>query len=80
MMLRKAAGIPRDLIGKSVIVVSSRNSSLQGMSGIVVDETKSTIVLSTKKGTKRLIKAAVVLGVDGARIDGRRLMGRPEDR
>jgi RNase P/RNase MRP subunit p29 len=80
MMLRKAPRIPRELIGKRINVVSSANSSLEGLGGVVVDETKQSIVVSTASGEKRLLKAAVVLSIDGERVDGRKLMRRPEDR
>lgn len=48
------------LIGSSIEVESSRNASLIGLKGKVIDETKNTITLITPENRqKKIIKAHV---------------------
>ncbi len=68
------------LIGVSVEVVSSRNPSLVGIAGEVIDETRNTLRLLTPKGVKVLVKDAVTLNIDGQVIDGDKFIGRIEER
>ncbi len=55
-----------------------------GLSGMVVDETKNTLVLQTESGEKTLPKRecrfTFLLGRRKAAIDGARLAFRSEDR
>lgn len=70
------------LIGKRVTVIEARNPSLLGMHGIIIDETKHTLLLKTKQGVKRIGKNRITLELpdDHVRIQGRLLIGRPEER
>lgn len=77
--------IPRhEFIGLEVEVVDAANKDLKGIKGIIVDETKNTLVIEQDNKTKVLLKEHVTLNVkmDGniVRIDGKVLLGRPEDR
>lgn len=45
-----------ELIGLRVKVVSCLDKRQKGLEGLVIDETKNTIVLETKAGTKRVVK------------------------
>ena len=54
-----------DLIGKEIKVVDAKNKTLVGISGVVVDETKNTLVVETSKGRKTLLKEQVTVEVDG---------------
>jgi RNase P/RNase MRP subunit p29 len=80
MMLRRPSRIPREIIGKRIAVVSSGNKTLEGVEGIVVDETRNALIISAGKVEKKVLKGSVVVMIDGERIDGKRLMRRPEDR
>lgn len=51
---------PYDCIGKTIEVINSRNKSLIGMKGIVVDETKNTIVFNNGK---KILKEAVEIKI-----------------
>lgn len=75
-----------ELIGLRVRISSSKNKSLKGLSGIVVDETHNTLVIKTENGKEKIvIKKVCVFDFtlpDGTvvSVDGRLLTGRPEDR
>ncbi len=56
-----------DLIGKKIKVVDATNKSLVGIEGIVVDETKNTLVVESN-GTKTLLKEQITIEVDGQKF------------
>lgn len=74
----------QELIGLDVEVVAADNKSLKGTKGKIVDETKETVIVEEKGKLKRLIKKQVTLKLavnkEEILIDGRILVGRPEDR
>ncbi|MFQ6025125.1 MAG: ribonuclease P protein component 1 [Nitrosopumilaceae archaeon] len=45
-----------EIIGLNVEIVESTNNQILGISGMVIDETKSMFVLHTKKGVKKIPK------------------------
>ncbi len=61
-------------------VQASPNTTLVGVSGKVIDETKMTLRIRTVRGEKTLLKEQVTILCDGVVIDGRLLTLRPEDR
>ena len=67
----------QELIGKYVRVIDSKNKTLLGVSGNVVDETQQTIVLDTGKV---LLKSQVKLEIEKEVIEGASLIGRAEER
>jgi len=67
----------KEIIGKKTKVVDSKNKSLVGMNGNIIEETKNTITLSNKK---KLLKSHVTLEIDGEIIEGKMLQKKPEDR
>ncbi len=73
-----------ELIGLEVEVVDAKNKSLIGLKGLIVDETKSLLSIEKDGVVKKVIKSQVTLKVlfegQAFQIDGRILMGRPEDR
>jgi len=76
--------VRHELIGLQCNVAQSSNPSQEGLKGKIVDETKSSIVLETKNGRKRLLKRNIVLDLKVQdkviRIKGLLLEGRPEER
>jgi len=73
-----------ELIGLKVDVVASTNPAMVGIAGRVVDETRNTLMVDAC-GDRRLPKDACTFAFtlpDGrkVRVDGARLVGRPEDR
>ncbi len=73
-----------ELIGLDVEVVDSTNKDLCGLKGKVVDETRSLIVLATNKGEKKILKKDATfmfkLENEKVEVDGKVLVGRPEER
>jgi len=73
-----------EFIGRHLEVRKAKNLSLEGLAGEVVEETKSSFVLDTPKGRKRVLKDQatfrVKIGGRTAIINGSLLTRRPEDR
>ena len=72
----------KELIGLDIEISDSKNKSEIGIKGKIIDETKNCLVINTDKGEKKVIKCNVVIKIpsEKARIDGRLLAGRPEER
>ena len=74
-----------ELIGLEASVIESKNKCQLGLTGRIIDETMKTILIETQAGRKRVFKREVKLLVklpDGSLVlvDGKELVGRPEDR
>jgi ribonuclease P protein subunit POP4 len=73
-----------ELIGRSIEVVESGNPTLKGLKGLVVDETKNTLVVRSTDKERVLLKAeirfAVTIGHERFTVDGSQLLRRPEKR
>ena len=74
-----------ELIGLKTMVAVSSNPFLMGTRGRVIDETRNTIKLSTKKGVKVIPKGVAVFRFDlpdgcSVEVEGAKLVGRPENR
>ena len=73
--------IKYEFIGEKLKVVDSKNKNLIGVKGKVIDETKNMFVLDNEK---KLIKDQSIFDIYSGkkiyRIDGKLLVGRPEDR
>ncbi|MBR9680073.1 MAG: ribonuclease P protein component 1 [Candidatus Altiarchaeota archaeon] len=76
--------LSEELIGSSCKIVESTDKARIGLAGTIVDETKNTFILRTDKGDKIVPKkeCSFVIELDKRkyRIDGKMLVGRPEDR
>jgi len=78
--------LQHEIIGLQARVVESRNPYQLGLEGKVLDDTMKTVVLLTERGErKRVLKSDVKLLLrlpDGTLVlvDGKELVGRPEDR
>ena len=73
-----------ELIGLEVEVVEASNKSLVGLKGLIVDETKNTLSIEGEGFLKKVIKSQVIINIlfqgQTFQIDGKVLVGRPEDR
>jgi len=73
-----------ELIGREVTVYEAKNPSMNNMNGKIVDETRNTIRIQTKKGIKTVMKKTVTLDIvsEGKkiRIQGEKIVGKPEER
>jgi ribonuclease P protein subunit POP4 len=77
--------INSEFIGTNGKVQESRHSNYVGISGKVVNESKNTLTFNKSGKEKKVIKETSVFRfqlADGAivEIDGKLLVGRPEDR
>jgi ribonuclease P protein subunit POP4 len=77
--------IREEFIGTEGRIIQSPNAGYIGISGQVMDETKGTFVIQQKGCMKRVIKESSVFNFqfsDGTvvEIEGKLLMGKPEDR
>ncbi|MEM4272133.1 MAG: ribonuclease P protein subunit [Candidatus Bilamarchaeaceae archaeon] len=79
-----AAGRPPSLIGEFIgrrlVVLESSSAPLRGIEGKVVDETKNTFLVETKRGERRIPKIPCVFEIGGKKIAGREIAFRAEDR
>ena len=68
-----------ELIGLTVEVVSSKNKTLLGLKGKIIDETRNTITIQGEK-VKKILKSHVTLKINGKLVEGKNIQKRPEDR
>lgn len=76
-----------EFIGKTIKVVRAKNKSLEGIEGIIVDETKNTFKILKKKKSKKneqeektVLKKGTVLIINNQTINGNEISKRPEER
>lgn len=73
-----------EMIGLTAQVTASKNKADEGISGLIVDETKKTLKILTKRGEKVLLKSNITITamIDGkkTKIDCSRISLRPEER
>ncbi len=75
-----------ELIGLKVTVTESDNSHNRGLEGVVVDETRNSLIIEKASGLQKMVMKAectfVFSPLDGGkvRVKGELLVGRPEDR
>ena len=73
-----------ELVGLEAEIVNASNKSLVGLKGWIVDETKNTILIDKGGVVKKVIKSQVIFNIlfEGQtfQINGKVLVGRPEDR
>lgn len=70
----------QEIIGKTIKIINSKNKSDVGITGKIIDETKKTIVVKTKKGEKRLLKNNITIMINYQKIEGKKLLKRSEER
>ena len=73
-----------ELIGLQATVASSTNAQLVGTSGLVIDETKSTLVLDTQSGIKSIPKSVntwtFAVSGQNIQVDGSKIVKRSAER
>lgn len=77
--------VRHELIGLKVRIEQSKNKSQVGLKGKVVDETYKVLRIETKTGEKAIPKDITVFiftlpNGTKVQVDGKVLIGRPEDR
>ncbi|MBI5229160.1 ribonuclease P protein subunit, partial [Candidatus Micrarchaeota archaeon] len=71
-----------ELIGKKVLVEKSSCKDMQGIDGLILDETQNTFLLEAKSGRKIVPKTGCTFFFpeSGIRVEGKLLICRPEER
>ncbi|XRP97545.1 ribonuclease P protein component 1 [Methanocaldococcus sp. 16A] len=74
-----------ELIGLRVEIVDAKNKAMIGIKGRVVDETRNTLVIEKENGKEVTIPKDIAvflfeLNECKVKVDGRLLIGRPEER
>jgi ribonuclease P protein subunit POP4 len=74
-----------ELIGLDIAVVRSKNPRLEGITGVVVDETKNLLIVHNNSEKKCIPKEIAIFSFimpdgESIEVDGRELRGRPVDR
>ncbi len=68
-------------LAKNLYVVESTDSTLLGLEGTVVNETKNMILIRTNEGEKMISKSIIRFTIDDSEIiDGQGVQQRPENR
>ena len=70
------------IVGKIIEVVDSKNNTLVGIKGVVVDETKNSFVIENQSGKKqvRVLKNICTFKLNNQIVDGKDLEKRPYER
>jgi len=69
-----------EFLGRKVIVENHSDQSIAGTSGIVIDETRETMLLSSSGGIKRVAKNNAMFKFEDGVLNGDLLKYRPQDR
>ena len=72
--------IKGELVGSQIEIVDSKNKSLVGKKGEIIDETKNTLTIQTKRKKIKVLKAHITIMINNQKIQGKSLVSRPEDR
>lgn len=76
--------IRHEIIGLNVQITKAKNPSLVGMRGKIIDETKNTMTIKKDSKMKKILKDQVIFNIEVGnkvfQVDGKLLVGRPEDR
>lgn len=72
--------IHAEWIGKHIRVINATNPSQKGTEGVVVDETRNTVMVETSRGVKRVQKHGSVFEVEGHEVEGDDVLAAPEER
>jgi ribonuclease P protein subunit POP4 len=83
-MITQQNVVNHELVGLHAQILQSTNNAFVGLSGKVVNETKSMIIIETKRGTKMVEKKhnkwTFTLNDQSFTVDGTAISKRPEDR
>ena len=77
--------IKHEIIGLDVYVNESKNKTQIGVSGVIVDETKSLLKIEIKKTVKKIPKKGsefifTLPNKKKVKVEGNRIYAKPEDR
>ena len=68
------------LIGQKALIVKAANKGLEGIQGVIVDETRNTIGIETDGKVRKVLKKEVRLQISSQEIEGKDLIGTMSER
>ncbi|MAG38733.1 hypothetical protein CMO90_01465 [Candidatus Woesearchaeota archaeon] len=72
--------LKQEYIGLNIDIMKSKNSSLLGLKGQILDETKNTFKIKTTKGIITIMKNISTFKINGFEVKGSKIVKRPQDR
>ena len=69
-----------EFLGRKVCVENHSDGSITGVVGIIIDETRETVLLSSSDGNKRVAKNNATFKFENTSLNGNLLKYRPQDR
>ena len=79
-MMNEREMMKEEFIGLKAQVDRCTDPSLQGIEGMIIDETKNMLVIESGKSKKKIAKDIAAFSINGTVIDGKKMKYRPEDR
>ncbi len=70
----------QEFIGLKAKVLESKDASLKGIEGVIIDETKNMLIIDTGKRIKKIAKDIAVFEIAGNIVEGKKIKYRPEER
>lgn len=70
----------QEFIGKQIIIIKSNNKQQENIEGKIIDETKNTFKIKTKKQTIIILKKDKEFQINKQKIEGDKITKRPEER
>ncbi|PIN80282.1 hypothetical protein COV13_03890 [Candidatus Woesearchaeota archaeon CG10_big_fil_rev_8_21_14_0_10_32_9] len=70
----------QEFIGKQIIITKSNNKQQENIEGKIIDETKNTFKIKTKKQTITVLKKDKEFQINKQKIEGDKITKRPEER
>jgi len=70
----------QNFFGETIKIIDSPDKKIVGITGIVVDETQNLLIISTKKGIKKLLKNSIIFEHEKIKINGKNMLKRFENR
>ena len=72
--------LKQEYIGSDMEIVSSKNKTLIGLKGRIIDETKNTFKVKTNQKIKTVLKNGNKFKINNQEIEGNKILKRPENR
>ena len=69
-----------EFLGRKVCVENHSDRSIAGVVGIIIDETRETVLLSSSNGNKRVATNNATFKFENTSLNGNLLKYRPQDR
>lgn len=70
----------KNYIGKTCTVQSAKNKSYVGLTGVIVNETKNTLVVSIDGTEKTILKNGTTFAINNKTMQGKNILKRAEER